>query len=68
MSPGVSVYLVKFLPQALEEPECGLCHLLEHVVLSVLRGHFSSARSMVKDKCLEIRLGTLVHKAVFRKE
>ncbi len=40
MSPGVTVYLVKFLPEALEKLERGFGHLLENMVLSVLRGHF----------------------------
>ena len=40
MSAGITVYLVKFLAEALEKLERGFCHLLKNMILSVFRGHF----------------------------
>ena len=68
MGTRFPVHLVKLLAEPLKQLERRLCHLMEHVVLRVLRGHFQSARCMIQHQRLKVGLGAPVHKAVLRKE
>ena len=68
MGAGLAVDFVELRAQAAEEAETGLRHFLEDMVFGMLGGNLQSARSVVQDKCPEVRLGALVHEAVLREE
>ena len=60
--------LVELIAQSLKELERRLGDVLEHLVLGMFWSHLHSAGSVVKNQSLEVRLGSLVHKAFLIEE
>lgn len=63
--PRIRSNLVEFLAQTAEKLERRLAHVIEDIVLSMLRSDLESAGRMVQNQFLQIRIGSLVHEAVF---